>query len=385
MAHAFPLVNFDTSKLRLLIWMNMPSHHQSAFFNALKKVGIDLVVHYYGGMNKGRLEQGWGRPDNLPPGERFVRGEVGSLKECPDWRARIHVVPGYGSTFLRILVRTLSSEGIPWMHWSEPAYEGLRWWISYPLKRWYARIVNNHAVRALAIGTMARDDFRRWGINEDKISIFPYAVEGLSPSVPPDPEVHEFTARFSTAFMYVGLLCHRKATDILIEAFSRVVTAQPGSGLVLVGKDSGEGNYRKLAEKFDLSERILFRGPIPANSVASVLRCCQVFILPSRFDGWGMGLNEAASLGKALISTEKCGSAHHLIVHGENGFRVLPDNSEALSEAMIRYATDPELVERHGKRSATLFAEYTPEKNALNFLKILEEWMSPYLKTNRGT
>jgi len=104
------------------------------------------------------------------------------------------------------------------------------------------------------------------------------------------------------------------------------------------------------------------------------LSCCQVFVLPSRFDGWGMVLNEAASLGKALISTEKCGAAHHLIRQRENGFRIPAGDVEALSEAMIRYVIDPELVKRHGKRSTELFAECTPEENALNFQKILEEW-----------
>jgi glycosyltransferase involved in cell wall biosynthesis len=76
-------------------------------------------------------------------------------------------------------------------------------------------------------------------------------------------------------------------------------------------------------------------------------------------------LNEAASLGKALIASDGCGAAHHLIKHGVNGFRVPIGDVVALARAMTQYCRDPALVSRHGAESLRLFQAFTPTRNAL--------------------
>jgi len=355
----------------LIIWMNMPSHHQSAFFQALREAGIDLKVCYYGALSEERRGLGWEETQTLPQGEMFFDRDASSLDSIPDWRSRMHIIPGYGERFLRQLVSKLSRESIPWMHWSEPARPGLRWWASFPIKRWYARMVNRHAFAALAIGEMARKDFLDWGIRDEKVALLPYAVSGLCNKGERDYELSEFRRRFKVVFVYVGELCRRKGIDLLLEAFAHIVRSNPSIGLALVGKDSGDANYRELAGRQGINDNVLFRGPIQASRISSVIGAGGVLVLPSRFDGWGMTLNEAASLGRALISTDRCGSAYHLIMEGENGFVVPAGNVLKLAGAIERYALDVKLVSAHGKRSREVFAEFTPEANAQRLLAIL--------------
>ncbi len=349
----------------------MPSHHQTGFFRALRGAGYDLKVHYYGSVSDGRRGLGWEDPHELPEGERLVPAAISSLDVCPDWRKRLHVVPGYGSPFLRRLVCRLSAAGAAWAHWSEPARPGLRWWGSLPLKRWYARWVNNHAIAALAIGEMARRDFARWGILREKIALLPYAVEGLAISGDVDPKVSEFAGTHQPCLIYVGMLSRRKGTDLLLKSFSIVQQRFPNLGLALVGRDSGDLDYRGLAARLTIEEQVLFRGPIPANQIATAIRPASVLVLPSRFDGWGMSLNEGASLAKALIATDRCGSAHHLIQEGRNGFRVPAGDVNALADRMERYARNPQLAEVHGRHSLQVFSDHTPEANAKRLSTIL--------------
>jgi hypothetical protein len=54
------------------IWMNMPSHHQKPFFDALRHYDVDLKVLYYGGVCKRRVEMGWSEMKGLPENEHFV-------------------------------------------------------------------------------------------------------------------------------------------------------------------------------------------------------------------------------------------------------------------------------------------------------------------------
>lgn len=84
------------------------------------------------------------------------------------------IVPGYGSRFLRKLVRELSNARVKWIHWSERSHR-LDWYLTYPIKRWYAQMVNNYAIGAFGCGNLAIEDFIAWGIRRELLGIFPYS------------------------------------------------------------------------------------------------------------------------------------------------------------------------------------------------------------------
>lgn len=360
--------------------MNMPSHHQAPFYKALRSVDIDLVVHYYGHVNETRISMGWENTLALPAGETFVAPSLDSLASCPDWQERIHIVPGYGAAFTRQLAAHLSKIGVRWAHWSEPAHDGIRWWLSYPYKRWYARLVNTRSLGAFAIGHLAAKDFERWGIQKSKIAFLPYSSpKSDTQHAEKDPRIAIFTKNKQPTFLFVGSLCHRKGIDLLLHATKELTIIHETIGLVLVGKDMAKGRYQRMAETLGISQNVIFQGAVSASKIATVLSCADVVVLPSRFDGWGMALGEAASAGKALIASENCGAAHHIIAQGENGFRVPPNDATSLAHAMLAYTTDPDLARRHGRRSQELFAEYTPDRNVERLVQGLRELESRLL------
>lgn len=345
---------------KILLWTYIPTHHQSAFLQALREEGVDLVVHYFKRVSVQRIRLGWEDPRNLPVGERFVEPNIGATEMCPDWRERLHVIPGYGYMFLLRLAFHLSRRRVPWVNWCEPSRQGLRWYLNFPVKRGYAALINRYALGALAIGSMAREDFLQWGVSERLIRFLPYSSAGLEPA----PNHLMSRPRGTPQFVFVGALCHRKGIDVLLKAFQHVSRNYGGARLRLVGYDESKGAYRRLADQLGIAHAVEFAGSVPANEVANSLKDCDVLVLSSRFDGWGMVVNEAASLGKALIATDRCGSAHHLIAHEINGFRVLHDSETALAEAMLRYCEEPDLARLHGGRSLSKFLDFTPTRNA---------------------
>jgi len=158
--------------VKLLMWMNMPSHHQKPFFDALRDCDVDSKVLYYGSVSKQRVDMGWSDVKNLPENEHFVSTSAEGFAKIPDWRERIHVVPGYGDKILRSLTVVLSKERVRWIHWSEPAHPGLRWWASFPLKLWYARIVNASALGAFGTGIKAVEDIGSVRISQRHNTMF---------------------------------------------------------------------------------------------------------------------------------------------------------------------------------------------------------------------
>lgn len=360
-------------QMKLLIWMNMPSHHQFAFFEAVRLAGADLVVHYYGRVGDDRKAMGWEASPALTGREYYVCQQIDSVEICPDWRERIHMVPGYGTAFTRKLASYLSEQDVRWVHWSEPSHPGIRWWLSYPRKWLYARLLNRYAVGAFAIGELARRDFMRWGIREDKIMLLPYAQREPKQDKGGNPEVERFCKHSHPVFMYVGALCKRKGIDLLLRAFATSLTQCHAGVLVLVGNDMRNGKYQRLAHKLGIAEQVLFAGSVLSSTVHSTLGYADVLVLPSRFDGWGVVISEAASVGRAIIASDSCGAAHHLVLDGETGFRVAAGDVRSLAEAMQQYMHDPKLAGRHGRRSLELWLQFSPERNAERLLNGLEE------------
>lgn len=362
--------------MRVVIWMNIPSHHQASFFQALRQAGVDLLVRYYDKHHvEERRTQGWGEC-HLTEGEAFVEPDLSSLNTIPNYNERIHIVPGYGSPFLRQLALRLSRESIEWAHWSECSHPGIRWFLGYPIKSWYSRLVERHALGAFAQGVLAARDFMRWGIPVERIAFLSYSVNDGDRNAVPAQECLDFLAG-RNAFLYLGSKCHRKATDVLLKAFASIPKHERSKwALLLVGKDLSQGRYRDMSQGLGLIDSALFMEPIASDQISTVLKCAKVFVLPSRYDGWGVVLNEAASMGLALIGSDNAGAAHHLISPCVNGFRVRAGSVNSLAAALQAYVHNPHIAEKHGEASLTVAKEFAPERNAQRFVAAIESWRS---------
>lgn len=356
-----------TSRTRLLIWSSIPTHHQWGFLNALRRRNIDLVVHYYRHLETNRLSMGWAAPEQLPSGESYVSESVSAVESCRDWQDRIHIVPGYGCLFLMRLAWYLSYKGVPWLHWSEHSRPSRRSNVTFAIKRFYGQLVRRYALGALAIGELARQEFIRWGIPGERIRFLPYAVDRIAMEEHAEDEEPSTSMRF----LFLGTLYPTKGVDVLLRAMRDVLSVHPQARLELVGNDLSAGNYARDAERLEISHAVQFTRPVDSRRVGTVFRRCDVLVLPSRHDGWGVVLNEAASAGRAIIASDACGAAHHLVRPGANGFRVPAGDSAALAEAMIAYCEDAGLSLRHGNESLRIFEDFTPARNAERFEQAL--------------
>lgn len=360
--------------MKLVLWMNQPSHHQSDFFSEIYNINKNFEVKYYGRTPEARKKMGWETSKNLTPYESFCSPEISSLEKIPNWKSAIHIVPGYGSSFLRALIKKLSTEKVTWAHWSEKSHPGLHWLASLPRKIRHAYYVNNHALGALAIGVSAAQDFEHWGIKRQKIAHLPYSINATNENNQ-DQDILNFRAG-RKAFIHVGALCERKGIDILLTAFAKSNHCHHDWCLVLVGNDMSNGKYTSLVESLGINDKVFFRGVISAKSIATAYRAADVFVLASRHDGWGMVVNEAAYIGMPLIVSEAAGSAWHVVDHAVNGFRVTRSSVNSLLMAMDSYIKNPTLIEAHGQMSKLGFKNHSSTVMAQRFVGIINSWLA---------
>jgi glycosyltransferase involved in cell wall biosynthesis len=346
--------------------MNTMSHYQHDFFQELSRIA-DLRVLYLEGVPLERVRMGWaeGRPpepyESMLPQSRDL---VSSLK---DYRTRIHILSGYRNRILMPVVRALSHQGIAWAHWSERARPGLGWWLTWPEKRRYASWVNRHALCAFGVGSVGVNDLSRWGIKREVLASLPYSIA----EAPTTAESTLPGASNGLTFLYVGSLSSRKATDILIRAFALVRARHSHCRLVLVGDDRTGGSCQQLARTLRLSDSIQFVGPAPFDRIKEYMVSSDVFVLPSRYDGWGVVLNEAANAGLALIGSWGAGASPSLVEPGVNGFCVEAGSVSSLHYAMARYAEIGDLSLRHGRASAELSRRHSALRVAERFVASL--------------
>lgn len=350
----------------LVFWMNHPSHYQDVFFAALTRQGYNVRVIYYDRMPQHRIELGWDNGAGTLPGG-IVSGVREALAALTSLREAVHIIPGYSGRLLPWLTVAASLQRIRWLHWSEPAHPGLRWWLSWPRKYLHALQVNQCALGALAIGDNARRDFIRWGMRRDRIHLLPYSRDGVD-----KPAAARKAPGEAIVFGFIGAICLRKGVDCILAAFGKVAAQFPRSRLLIIGRNELGETLGNLVAASPGRDRIEIRPAVPATQIYETLAGIDVFVMPSRFDGWGVALHEAAWAGCALISAPSCGAAWHLVQAGRSGFLVEAGCVVALESAMAGYAAQPELALHHGVVARELAAQFSAAANAGRLKSILD-------------
>jgi glycosyltransferase involved in cell wall biosynthesis len=369
-------------KYKICFWLNVPSNHQTLFLEALNQdKRIDLQVRYFDKPTEDRLSLGWRDENSLNDYEQYVDTAGDGLRTMGDWQERIHITIGYSYPFNKELVPMFIETKVKWVHWSERYGIGLAQRLRFnitlfkllrPLflltKRSYGSLVNKYAFGCYAQGVLACKDFIIMGIDESKIEDLFYTTES-----PRDDHIVQKSFAYKYNFIYVGRLNKGKGIEDLLRSYNDLTNADDW-GLVLVGNDETNGYYQELSKKLGIDKKIQFVGGVKAEEVLPYFNGSDVFVMPSRYDGWGAVVNEAASMGLPLIGSDQLGASHHLIKSGENGYMFEAGDVQELTYTMQQYISYPELIKKHGARSKEIYEEFSPEKNVERFVSAMDKW-----------
>ena len=157
-----------------------------------------------------------------------------------------------------------------------------------------------------------------------------------------------FDVKGSPIIGIAARLTKQKGHSVLLNAFSELLSDWPNAQLLIAGDGEELPTLELLSNKLNLTEHVQFLGPI--RNVREFLSVLDVFAHPSIFEGLGIAVIEAMSMGLAIVATKVDGLAE-LITDGVEGSLVEPNNPIALSKAMKRILSDPALRENMGQRA----------------------------------
>lgn len=168
----------------------------------------------------------------------------------------------------------------------------------------------------------------------------------------------------------VGRFNEQKDYPNLLKAIALVVQQYPNIHLNIAGDGELRSDIETLIEQLQLSDNVTLLGR--RNDIPMLMQQSDFFILPSKYEGFGLVVAEAMACGTFAIATD-CGGVKEVM--GQTGLLVSPQNSQALSEAIIHAVQLPEDKRINNNQRAL---QHVHKNFDLN--KIIDQWEDIYGK-----
>jgi glycosyltransferase involved in cell wall biosynthesis len=176
-------------------------------------------------------------------------------------------------------------------------------------------------------------------------------------------------------FSYVlalGSLSHKKGFDVLLRAFALVAAADSSIHLIIAGSGKEQPAYANFVRKHAMHDRVHFVGTVHGDAKIDLYQHCEFFVCPSRREPFATVNLEALAAGKPIVATAVGGNVE-VVVEGENGFLVPPEDPQALAARMLILLEDPALRAMLGRQSAHLAWRYDWEVILPQYTSVFEE------------
>ena len=231
----------------------------------------------------------------------------------------------------------------------------------------------------LASGILNGKLYEYYGVPKNKIKLFPFSwgykevVEKFEQSRKNRDEERKKMGINEEDFiiLYAGRLSSEKMPLIVIDAYAKV--KRKNKKLFLVGDGVLKSDAERRIENLKL-QGISITGFKPRNQVFEYYNIADVLVLPSKFETWGIVVNEAMCFDLPVITSDMVGAAPDLIDDGQNGFIFKMNNAEDLAEKIekLMSLSKDEILDFRRKAKKKILSwidSVNPEDQIIKFIK----------------
>jgi len=263
-------------------------------------VKVTLVVDQV--MTGDRSAQGWSVPDHGKT-KIIISPDLAQVRSIIDRSApeAIHVLNGYRSVpLLETVLREMLARNRRFGLLSEPGQlAGIKGFAGKAMYWVHCRQFWHRFDYILAMGLSGVDWFHGRGYPSAKIYPFAYVTESF-------PERPFSETQGPVKLVFVGQCVRRKGLDLALRALGEL--RDLAWTLNVIGDGTERGNLERLAQDCGIRERVSFLGVRPNEQVVELIEAADLFILPSRSDGWGAVVNESLMRGVPVVCSDRCGA-----------------------------------------------------------------------------
>jgi len=128
----------------------------------------------------------------------------------------------------------------------------------------------------------------------------------------------------------------QKGYDKVIKALPQVRRDVPDVKFLLVGEGDDLPRVKELVHSLHLDDCVVFAGKVSDGELVDYYNLCDLFVMPSKSEGFGIVFVEALACGKPVIAGDTDASSETLL-DGEVGVLIDPDDVASIAEAIVRF------------------------------------------------
>ncbi len=230
----------------------------------------------------------------------------------------------------------------------------------------FIKISKSPSLHYLPIGLYAADDMKRIAKFSSRMWNWGYFTE-----LPKHISVNERNCN-NFSILWAGRMFGWKRVDTLIRAFAKLQAKCKNATLTLVGEGPERIRLENMAKQMLLKDSYRIYSSMPIFQVIELMKQNQIYVLSSSaFEGWGAVINEAMSVGCAVIASKDGGAARSMIEHEKNGLLFRAGDWRALAtglDMLSRNETMRRQLADEGQRTLTEY--WSPAKAAKRFLDV---------------
>jgi len=243
--------------------------------------------------------------------------------------------------------------------------------IVWLVKNFEKKVVTPKYDRVIAISKGQNKWMVDWGVTNNKIILIPCGITKTQSEKRNGKIIKKQMGLEKNRLIgYLGRIQEYKGVDQLVEALPEIKVKFPNIKLILIG--DGEEYKKKLfekAKKLKVKDDIIFEGQVDENKKMELLSMLDLFILPSKIEGFGIVMLEAMSQGIPIISTKTDGGKF-LIKEGSNGFLYNFGNKKALIRRVLEILKNEKLRKKIGNNNIKKSKDFFWDKQAKKLEKL---------------
>ena len=245
-------------------------------------------------------------------------------------------------------------------------------WFDRKIYTWKFHQTLRQADHIIAISECTKRDILEFGdFNSDKISVIYQSCNPRFAEIPSQEDIRNTIEKYKLPKRYllnVGTIEERKNLMLAVRALTKLPEE---IHLVAVGRQTRYAEkVRKEAETLDVSHRIHLLSGVSNNELNVIYKNAELFVYPSRYEGFGIPIIEAIFSGLAVVAStgsclEEAGGPHCLYVN--------PDDYERMAKAVVQLIDDKEDRDRRIKLSLEYVQKFKGSNLAAQVFDIYKE------------
>ncbi|MBW6451900.1 MAG: glycosyltransferase family 4 protein [DPANN group archaeon] len=178
----------------------------------------------------------------------------------------------------------------------------------------------------------------------DQVSVIPNGVSIESMEAPSNISDirNNFAMSNEKIITYVGRHVFEKGVDVLVGAVPSVLSKHPEVKFVICGTGYMRDRCKNIANELGVSDKVIFPDFIDDNTRNALLHMSSVFVVPSRYEPFGITPLEAMACNTPVVVSDT-GGLSEIVEHEKDGIKVYPDNSKSLAWGINRVLEDDNL------------------------------------------